>query len=108
MKTELIKQFVKKTIRRTLIFTFIMIVVATIAQSISPVISNEMALTQMQNDNVMFAAMNTYNKIKPIFNALYSLVTVWFVYTLGRDTYKFVKTINNSANNVNGTNEKEN
>lgn len=101
MKTELTKQFVKKTIRRTLIFAFVMFIVAAIGQSIEPMVTNELALTQMQNDNVMFVAMNAYNKIKPIFNALYSLIILWFVYTLGRDTYKFVKTTNNE-------NEKEN
>ena len=101
MKNELTKQFVKKTIRRTMIFAIVMIIVAAISQSMAPVISNELALTQMQNDNVMFVAMNTYNKIKPIFNALYSCVILWFVCTLGRDTYKFVK-------NINTTNEKEN
>lgn len=94
MRTELTKQFVKKTIRRTTIFVLVMIIVAAIGQSISPVVSNNMALTQMQNDNVMYVAMNAYNKIKPIFNALYSCVILWFVYTLGRDTYKFAKTIN--------------
>ena len=108
MKHELTKQFIKKTIRRTLIFAFVMIVVAAIGQSMSPIISNELALTQMQNDNAMYVAMNTYNRIKPIFNSLYSCVILWFVYTLGRDTYKFVKINNNTANNVNGTNEKEN
>lgn len=101
MKSELTKQFVKKTIRRTLIFAFIMIVVAAIGNSINPIVSNELALTQMQNDNAMYVAMNTYNRIKPIFNTLYSCVILWFVYTLGRDTYKFVK-INNAEN------EKEN
>lgn len=98
MKNELTKQFVKKTIRRTLIFTFIMIIITAIAQSISPIISNELALTQMQNDDAMFVLMNTYNQIKPIFNITYSCVILWFVYTLGRDTYKFVKTINNTEN----------
>lgn len=99
MKSELTKQFVKKTIRRTIIFTFTMIVIAAIGQSMSPVISNELALTQMQNDNAMFVAMNAYNKIKPIFNTLYSCVILWFVYTLGRDTYKFVKTIHTNNSN---------
>lgn len=102
MKTELIKQFVKKTIRRTLIFAFIMIVVAAIGNSISPIVSNELALTQMENDNLMFVVMNAYNRIRPIFNTLYSCVILWFVYTLGRDTYTFAKTINNTEN------EKEN
>ncbi len=94
MKTELTKQFVKKMVRRTLIFSFIMIIVAAIGQSVSPVISNNLALTQMENDNVTFVAMSTYNRIKPIFNALYSCVILWFVCTLGRDTYKFAKSIN--------------
>ena len=101
MRTELTKQFVKKTIRRTLIFAIIIIVVAAIGQSIAPVVDNSMALTQMENDNIMFVAMSTYNRIKPIFNGLYSCVILWFVCTLGRDTYKFVKTINTE-------NEKEN
>jgi hypothetical protein len=99
MKSELTKQFVKKTIRRTMIFAIVMIIVAAISQSMSPVISNSLALTQMQNDNVMFVIMDTYNRIKPIFNALYSCVILWFVYTLGRDTYKFVKTINTNNSN---------
>ena len=94
MKNELSKHFVKKTVRRTLIFAFVMVVVAAIGQSISPVVSNELALTQITNDNVMFAVMNTYNRLKPSFNALYSCVILWFVCTLGRDTYKYVKTIN--------------
>lgn len=102
MKTELTKQFVKKTIRRTLIFAFVMIIVAAIGNSISPIVSNELALTQMENDNMMFVVMNTYHQIKPIFSTLYSCVIIWFVYTLGRDTYKFAKTINNTEN------EKEN
>ena len=96
MKAELTKQFVKKMLRKIVLFTFIMIIVAAIGQSISPFISNNLALTQMENDNVMFTVMNTYNQIKPIFNALYSCVILWFVYTLGRDTYKFVKTNNSN------------
>lgn len=102
MKNELTKQFVKKTIRRTMIFAIVMFIFAAISQSMSPVISNSLALTQMQNDNVMYVVINTYNKIKPIFNALYSCVILWFVCTLGRDTYKFAKTVNNTEN------EKEN
>lgn len=100
MKTELTKQFVKKTVRRTLIFAFIMIVVTAIGQSVSPMITNELALGQMQNSNETFVLMNTYNKIKPIFSALYSCVILWFMYTLGRDTYKFAKSININNSNV--------
>lgn len=98
MKVELTKQFVKKTARRTLIFAFVMIIVSAIAQAISPVITNEMALTQMQNDNVMFVAMNTYYKLKPVVNIAYSCAILWFVCTIGRDTYKFAKSFNTIEN----------
>lgn len=98
MKTELTKQFVKKTIKRVLIFVFVMIIMTAIGQSISPTISNELALTQMQSSNEMFVLMNTYSNIKPIVNIVYSCVILWFMYTLGRDTYKFAKTINTENN----------
>ena len=107
MRAELTKSFVKKTIRKIIIFTLIMVVVASIGQAFSPVISNELALTQMDNSNEMFMIMNIYNKVKPIITIAYICVILYFVYTLGRDTYKFAKTINNSANDINGTNEKE-
>ena len=74
MKNELTKQFVKKTILRTMIFTFIMIAVTAISQSIAPIVDNNLALTQMENSDALFIAMNAYNKIKPIFSALYSCV----------------------------------
>mgnify|MGYP006967120953 CR=1 FL=1 len=102
MKTELTKQFVKKIIKKIVIFAFIMIILTSFTQSMSPVVSNNMALTQMQNSDAMFIMMNTYNKIKPIISAIYFGITVWFTYTIGRDIYKFVKTVNESNN------EKEN
>lgn len=102
MKNELIKQFAKTMIRRTFILVLIMVVVTAVSQSIAPIVDNSMALTQMENNDLMFVAMSTYNRIKPIFNALYSCIILWFVYTLGRDTYKFNKSINNIEN------EKEN
>lgn len=99
MNTELTKQFVKKTARRTLIFVIAMIIVSAIVQAISPVITNEIYLSQMQNDNVMFVVMNAYSKLEPIVNIVYSCAILWFVCTLGRDTYKFVKTTNNDKEN---------
>lgn len=101
MKRELTTQFVKKMATQILMFVIIVSLVTIMIQSIGIVINNQMALTQMQNDDALFVAMNTYNKLKSIVNIVYSGATIWFVYTLGRDTYKFAKTINTE-------NEKEN
>ena len=106
MKTELTKQFIKKTIRKIVIFAFFMIVITSIFQSMSPIVSNEIALGQMQNSNEAFVLMETFNKIRPIRTAVYTGIIVWFVYTIGRDIYKFAKTIKETETNV--INEKEN
>ena len=99
MKPELTKQFVKKTIRKIVIFTIIMFVALSVFRSMSPIVSNTMALTQMQHSNEMFVMMETYNKIKPIFNAVSTMVYVWFACTIVRDIYKFVKVVNNEKEN---------
>lgn len=93
MEHELFKQFIKRSVIRTIIFAIIMSLVTAVAGATMPIVSNEMALGQMQNSNEMFVLMETYNRIKPLFAAAYTAVTVWFVYTICRDTYKFIKTI---------------
>lgn len=95
MKTEVIKQFIKKTVIKVLVFVVVMSVVTAIIQSVSPTITNEIALSQMQNNNESFILINAYDKIRPMINLVYLVISAMFVYTLGRDTYKFVKTINN-------------
>jgi hypothetical protein len=74
-----------------------MLVIAALEQ---PIITNEIAMGQMQNDDTMFVIMDMYNRLKPVFSTAYTLAIILFVCTLGRDTYKFVKNNNN--------NEKEN
>lgn len=91
MKNELAKLFAKKMIRKIVIFVIIMIIVSAIGQSMGPIISNQIALGQMQNSDEMHIFMNTYTKIRSMFNAIYIGVILWFMYTIGRDTYKFVK-----------------
>lgn len=93
MKSELTKQFVKKIIRKVVLFAFLMIILTAVGRSIAPVVSNELALTQMQNSNEMYVLMNTYNKIRPIINLAYVFIAGYFAGTIYRDISKFVKTV---------------
>lgn len=94
MKAELIKQFVKKMVMRVLIFTVILFLITTTIGSIGTIVSNKLALTQMENSNTMYVAMTTYSRLKDVLSIVVGAIILWFVCTLGRDTYKFVKTIN--------------
>lgn len=90
-KSERIKRFVKHTVRKIVIFAVLMFIVAAIAQSISPLVTNELALTQMQNSNEMYVLMNTYTKIRPIANTIFNTIIYVFVGIIIRDIYDFVK-----------------
>lgn len=86
------KKFVIKIIRKCVVFALLMIVVAAIGQSVSPIVSNQVALGQMQNSDEMYVLMNTYNKIRPIVSFAFAGIILLFTGTIARDIYKFVKT----------------
>ena len=93
MKSELIKQFTKKMVKKIVIFIVFLVVISAICQSVAPMVSNSLALTQMENSNEMYMLMNTYNKIRPIINLVYVFVVSYFIGNISRDIYKFVKTV---------------
>lgn len=101
MKSELAKHLVRKLVKKGAIFAFLMIVVTAVGQSIAPIVTNNLALTQMQNSDEMFVAMETYVKLRPIVNIAYTGIFIWFGCGIVKDICKFNKSINT-------TNEKEN
>ncbi len=84
------KRFIIKTTAKAIIFAIISIIVMTFLES--PIISNQIALGQMENSNELFMLMETYNKIRPIISVTYSCIVIWFIGTVGYDIYKFIKT----------------
>ena len=101
MKHELTRRFLKKTYIKLVIFTIIMSLLSAIGNSVNTIVTNELAMTQMQHSDMAFVVMTTYSKIKPVISIVYSCVVLWFVYTLVRDTRKFAKTINPEHNKEN-------
>ena len=94
-KNRQIKKFITKTAIKIVIFVVVMILVAGLLHSISPIMTNQIALGQMQNSDEAFVFMNTYNNVKPVANLVLTLVCVWFGYTIIHDVYKFIKNISN-------------
>lgn len=99
---ELKSKFIAKLAIKVVIFALIMTAVLFIAQSVSPVMSNYLALGQMQNSDEAFVVMNTYNKFQPVIRIIFVGICILFATGLAKDTYKFVKNINEIKN------EKEN
>ena len=84
----------KKFIIKNIIKIFIFIVISTIIMTLiqSPIITNEIALGQMENSNEMFLIIETYNKVRPLIEIVYGCIALLFVGKIIYDTYKFIKT----------------
>lgn len=95
------KMTTKKFIIKTTIKILIYAIISTIALSLltTPIITNELALGQMENSNELYLLMETHNKIKPFITVIYWLITAAFAVTIGCDTYKFIKTKRNKGEN---------
>ena len=101
MITELTKQFVKKVTMKMFIFTALLVIVSAISQAVSPIVTNELALGQMQNSSEAYILMNTVGGVKSLFTLTHSCIILVYLYTLGKDSYKFIKTINTEINKEN-------
>lgn len=84
-------KFIIKMATKIIMFSFLMIAAAAIMSSLSPVVSNEIALGQMQNSNETFVFMNAYNTVRPVISVVFAGITIWFTCTIARDIYKFFK-----------------
>lgn len=88
--------FVKKTIVRIAIIVLISILVLSFLDAVDTVISNHLALGQMENSDGMFILMEVYEKaIQPTTIGILTFVIGYNVGVIAYDTYKFIKTKRN-------------
>ena len=91
------KRFIIKTTIKIIIYA----IISTVALSLltNPIITNELAMGQMENSNELYLLMETYNKVRPFISIIYGLITAIFAGTTIFDTYKFIKTKKNKGEN---------
>jgi len=91
------KSFIIKTVTKIIIYA----IISTIALSIleSPIITNEIAMGQMENSNELYMLMEAYNRLRHFISIIYGCITALFAGTIIGDTYKFLKTKINKGEN---------
>lgn len=91
------KKFIIKTTIKVLVYA----IISTIAMTLitNPVITNELALGQMENSNELYLLMETYNKTKHFVSIIYGLITALFAGMTIYDIYKFIKIKKNKGEN---------
>ena len=93
MTTE---KFVKKTIVRIAIVVIISIFAFSFMNAADAIVSNHLALGQMENSDGLFILMEMYeNAIQPTMLGILSFVIVFNFGAISYDTYKFIKSKRN-------------
>lgn len=81
----------KRLIFRMVVRSIIIAVILTALTVMEPIITNDIALGQMQNSNEAFAIMSAYNGFKQFGNIAGTIAVGWYIVTAARDVYKFVE-----------------
>ncbi len=89
----------KKLVVKITLKVIVYAIISTIAVYVltNPIINNELALGQMENDNTLFLLMETYNRVKPFVSVLYVCVSCLFGWAIVSDVVKFVKAKTNKG-----------
>lgn len=90
-------RFIVRILTKTIIYTIFSIVTFILLNS-QPIITNNIALGQMENSNELYLLMEIYNRVKPFVSIIYGCITTGFVGTTIYDTYKFIQKENKGEN----------
>ena len=100
------KKFIRKIIVK-IVFIFILLTVAFSLVD-SPVLTNDMALIQMQINSENFMIWEIFNKIRPIVRTILCIIGGWMMYNITMDIYKYAKDYESFKKSINTKEEKEN
>lgn len=82
---------------RLIVKSFLLVVlllIGMIADSAAVVITNELAMTQLENSNILLVAMDTYIRLRPIISFAYGVIVCLVAFSVAKDLTKFAKSSN--------------
>ena len=89
----------QKIIVKFLIAVLITIIIIAVSQSLMPLLGNDVAIGQLENDDFYFVAMNTWHQTNYYLGLATAAVWAIFGASISVDIYKYMK--NKKENGVN-------
>lgn len=79
--------------KRTVIKTVALIIVLMIISAVvnHPVLNNDLAMTQLENDDAYFIAWDIYNRVRSALPGVYTFIGIVYLVGIGADIYRFIK-----------------
>ena len=84
------RKFMLRLVIKIITFAIITTIIFTMLSS--PIITNDIAMGQMENSDELYLIMEAYNKTSHFISIIYGCVTVFFAGTIIHDIYKFIQT----------------
>ena len=85
------KTFILRSLSKMTIAIGLCIVISLIATNYFPIISNEMAVGQLENSNENWVVMNEWHQIQNYINYAYTTIGFVCLFSIGNDFYKMKK-----------------
>ena len=85
------KQLISKTIVKISVAIILCVAVSLIISSLAPHLSNDLALGQLENDDMNWTLMNGWYQIQAYFDWIYAVICLAFGASIGKDFYKYFK-----------------
>lgn len=89
--SRLINQFVRRLIFGVIAITAILLI--SFVATETPIITNQMAMTQMENSNDMFVAMAMYQKLVPWMNGIRNILITVIAGTIAWSGHNLAKNL---------------
>ena len=85
------KPLVSKCIVKIAIAIILCVAVSILISSFAPHLSNDMALGQLENDDMSWSLMNAWYQIQSYSGWIYALIGLGFGASISKDCYKYFK-----------------
>lgn len=85
------KQLVNKCIVKTSIAIILCVIISILISSLTPHLSNDMALGQLENDDMSWNLMNAWYQIQSYSGWIYAIIGLAFGASISKDCYKYFK-----------------
>ena len=91
MKMRDIRKLIIKTNVKIIAAIILCVIISIIATSVTPHLTNDLAVGQLQNDDISWTLMNAWNQIQNYAGIAYGVVTIVCGISIVKDFYIFFK-----------------
>lgn len=89
MKKDMTRVLIKRIIFKVIALVIISVIFGVLIQS--PILTNSIAMGQMDNTNESYMIWQTYTHMTPIIDGCYGLIVLAVVIGIIRDVYRIIK-----------------